>query len=313
MDLMQASSLGLFSETSKADIESICDRYAHGDCWCFALAQHQLTGWPLLQLQADGMPMHAAIRAPDGRIWDAYGLSSRDLVAARYAGSTEPDTEFQWASLNVELIYALSSPDEDDILCAADHLVLHLQLLPPGFRREVVDAAQARGVPVDALIQDVSGQAKMVPPDKARELLDELVDYYLEQGDLDALQQLSEFRLEGILAAMEHAVQGVFLGTEWRMRRSELWAAVLPESNPDAGGPVRLQYYDAHGFSGHGTHASLRVAIENLAREGYLEPDEGAMLRLQQLDSWASGMEMAERARKSWDHHEEEPSPAPGA
>jgi len=306
MDLLEASRLGLFTPAAKSDIESICDRYGHGDCWYFALAQHQLTGWPLLQLQGDGAPVHAAVRAPDGRIWDAYGLVSSDLVIDRYRASMEPDTEFQWASLSEEMIYFLSSPEEDDILCAADHLVLHLQLLPPAFRKLVVDAAQARSVPVDALVQPVSGENKMVSPAQAREVFEQIVENRLERGDLDELLRQSDFRQEAIRAAMEHAVQGVFLGTEWRTRKSELWAAVLPETNPSAGGPVRLQYYDAHGFSGHSTFASLDAAITDLTSGGYLVPDAGAMVRLQQLDTWAAGMQFLEKARQSWINHDVE-------
>ena len=313
MNLSDASHFGLFSPEAKADIESICDRYGHGDCWYFALAQHELTGWPLIQLQADGAPVHAGVRAPDGRIWDAYGLDTDSLVAGRYHQCFEQDTGFHWAALDTELLYFLSSPQEDDILCAADHVVMQLQLMPVSFRQQVIDAARVRNVPVDALVRSADGKNKMVSPARARVLLDTQVERCLEEGELDELSRLSEIGHEAVLVAMENVVDGEFMGSEWKMRRSDLWAAILPETNPAAGGPVRLQYYDKNGISGHSTFASVRQAIESLSRDRYLLPDNGAMLRLQQDDAWAAGMQFLDRARQSWMTQEgDAPTLSPG-
>lgn len=65
-------------------LDEIAQRYAHGDCVAFALATHRKFGWPVVELTANGVPMHAACRMPDGCLFDAYGRVSKDSVLARY-------------------------------------------------------------------------------------------------------------------------------------------------------------------------------------------------------------------------------------
>lgn len=61
------------------------DWYRHGNCALLAITLHDLTGWPLLLLDADPQGwVHAAVRAPDGRLLDIGGPDTAEDLAGYF-------------------------------------------------------------------------------------------------------------------------------------------------------------------------------------------------------------------------------------
>jgi hypothetical protein len=59
--------------------------YRHGNCALLAITLHDLTGWPLLLLDADPQGwVHAAVRAPDGRVLDIGGPDGAEDLAGYF-------------------------------------------------------------------------------------------------------------------------------------------------------------------------------------------------------------------------------------
>lgn len=94
------------------------------------------------------------------------------------------------------------------------------------------------------------------------------------------------------------AHDGHLLGIEARNGRGQTrWAALLPEmSSPEY--PVRIQYYDLDGLSGHSCFDSAEDALTEMVRNHYTEPDPGALGRLQQNPNWWESMRRAEAFRQ---------------
>lgn len=51
--------------------------FADGQCYAFALAMHEGTGWPLVGLMEGEVIRHAGVRAQDGLIYDVRGAYSK--------------------------------------------------------------------------------------------------------------------------------------------------------------------------------------------------------------------------------------------
>jgi len=70
--------------------EETRQEYLHGACWTFAVALHELTGWPLAWVR-DGskctewpMPVHGFCVHPSGAYVDAAGFVTAETFRARY-------------------------------------------------------------------------------------------------------------------------------------------------------------------------------------------------------------------------------------
>jgi hypothetical protein len=57
--------------------------FTRGHCHSFALAVHELTGWPIVGLfvDYDSMAWHCVNRTPDGRLFDILGLGVEERWA----------------------------------------------------------------------------------------------------------------------------------------------------------------------------------------------------------------------------------------
>lgn len=81
---------------------AILDRYAYEDCWKLAKASHDLTGWPIVAVgyrsanrKVEGIGWtHTAVRVPDGRCLDAYGLHEDNDLIDDYECFMRCDPEF---------------------------------------------------------------------------------------------------------------------------------------------------------------------------------------------------------------------------
>lgn len=62
------------------------ERWLHDDCWAFAIAVRDLTGWELGWVRdgAGGVPLHAYAVTPEGRMVDAAGYVDEAEVRRRY-------------------------------------------------------------------------------------------------------------------------------------------------------------------------------------------------------------------------------------
>jgi hypothetical protein len=59
--------------------------YLFGRCGVFAVALHQRTGWPIVNLtRASGQLVHSAVQMPDGRLVDYAGVVTPGELARRY-------------------------------------------------------------------------------------------------------------------------------------------------------------------------------------------------------------------------------------
>lgn len=80
---------GVLRKQHDLDVESIIDRYAHGECHAFTLAAVEQYGLGFVILrQEDGLgPVHSClvVSGPPALYLDAYGLSTMDAIVGRYA------------------------------------------------------------------------------------------------------------------------------------------------------------------------------------------------------------------------------------
>ena len=69
-----------------------------GDCVALALALHERTGWPIVQVvgERDGRQgFHVGVRMPDGRVLDGEGAHGREAWLAAYAADRMTREEFE--------------------------------------------------------------------------------------------------------------------------------------------------------------------------------------------------------------------------
>ena len=110
------------------------------------------------------------------------------------------------------------------------------------------------------------------------------------------LQELRETETRACQRLLD-AYGSELLGVEARNDRGQArWAALLPEMSSQEY-PVRIQYYDADGLSGHACFASAEVALTEMVRNHYTDPDPGALQRLQDDPRWWESMRRAEAFR----------------
>src|SRR5512135_312251 len=77
------------------------------------------------------------------------------------------------------------------------------------------------------------------------------------------------------------------LGLELRQPASDRWVAILPNPAPGQAA-FKLQYLTLSGLAGHQPYASPQAAYRAARRQGYTEPDPGALDRLSQTPAWAA-------------------------
>lgn len=107
-------------------LESISDRYAHGECGAFAMACYQryrIEGWHLVLFWKDRVPLHAACQTPEGAYFDAYGFVSLEQIQARYGVTLDPEETDEAG------ILAAMGFEDDDVSEAEDHLRLLEEVL----------------------------------------------------------------------------------------------------------------------------------------------------------------------------------------
>jgi hypothetical protein len=75
------------------------------------------------------------------------------------------------------------------------------------------------------------------------------------------------------------------LGLELRQPASDRWVAILPNPAPGQA-RYKLQYFTLSGLAGHQPYASPQAAYRAARRQGYTEPDPGALDRLSQTPAW---------------------------
>lgn len=72
-------------------LEIVRREYVSGTCGAFAIALHDITGWPIVGINGG---MHLAVRSPDGMILDHMGLSKDKAVLRRYGMVRAPILEW---------------------------------------------------------------------------------------------------------------------------------------------------------------------------------------------------------------------------
>lgn len=63
---------------NKNAIQGITAAFLEGECYAFAIALHRDLGWPMVGLMEKGTVWHAAVRDPEGNLWDARGRVSKE-------------------------------------------------------------------------------------------------------------------------------------------------------------------------------------------------------------------------------------------
>lgn len=72
-------------------LEIVRREYVSGTCGAFAIALHDLTGWPIVGINGG---MHLAVRCPEGGILDHMGLFEEKAILRRYGMVRAPVLEW---------------------------------------------------------------------------------------------------------------------------------------------------------------------------------------------------------------------------
>lgn len=91
----------------------LTSRYAHGDCVAFAAAVSRAFHWPIVEITADGRPLHAACRMPNGNLFDAYMESTEESVIARYENLAIDKSTLTVSAASEDRIMHWSGLDDD--------------------------------------------------------------------------------------------------------------------------------------------------------------------------------------------------------
>jgi hypothetical protein len=75
------------------------------------------------------------------------------------------------------------------------------------------------------------------------------------------------------------------LGLELRQPAHDRWVAILPNPAPGQA-PFKLQYFTLSGLAGHQPYAAPQAAHRAALRQGYTDPDPGALERLSHTRAW---------------------------
>jgi hypothetical protein len=75
------------------------------------------------------------------------------------------------------------------------------------------------------------------------------------------------------------------LGLELRQPAYDRWVAILPNPAPGQA-RFKAQYFTLSGLMGHQPYANPQAAYRAALRQGFTEPDPGALERLSQTPAW---------------------------
>ena len=122
----------------------------------------------------------------------------------------------------------------------------------------------------------------------------------LRDADLKETQPDFARHLREVLRPIQIAYQklmsqtkGAPIGVECMHTDGKRWAFIANEVS-DASYVFRVQYFDAHGFSGHFCYKTLGDAAEALIKEHYTAIDKGALDRLSMESTWIIGIKRSE-------------------
>lgn len=102
-------------------------------------------------------------------------------------------------------------------------------------------------------------------------------------------------RLQERTARRVAALGDITAGAIVRQQSGERWAFLLPDMTEP--GRWRMQYFDAHGFSGHGIYDTPEQLAGAAFAEGFRMRDDGALDRVQALASFQRGNYAADLIR----------------
>lgn len=81
--------LDLENEDVREEFEAQQRLYWNGHCISFAAAAHRITGWEMIAIDGQDLPLaHCGVRAPDGTIWDGRGRVTPDQFELTHANAT---------------------------------------------------------------------------------------------------------------------------------------------------------------------------------------------------------------------------------
>lgn len=85
------------------------------------------------------------------------------------------------------------------------------------------------------------------------------------------------------------AMSDSILGQEIKVPNQDRFVLISEDASEP--GRVRATYFQPNGFQGHITRDTLKVLIDEVVWDGYIELCSGALDRLSQSPEWAKGME----------------------
>lgn len=115
---------------------------------------------------------------------------------------------------------------------------------------------------------------------------DAVIDMIVD-GRYEDARSLQNARKEAYRQRLLASNGGEVLGITARSARRAAWVSILPEMSEPELGPVRLQFFDEDGFSGHRVCGSMDAALDDAVRDGYTEPDPMAMNRTFRQGRWS--------------------------
>ncbi len=105
---------------------------------------------------------------------------------------------------------------------------------------------------------------------------------------LEATLAASRLARSNVIAAIGDVTEGAIL----KQDGADRWAFLLPDMTEQ--GKWRIQYFDLRGFSGHGIYSAPCALVDAAISGGYVERDDGALDRVQDLPSFRRGCFLAE-------------------
>lgn len=117
------------------DLRDALSFYLDGECYAFAAALQRLTGWPIVALRTSEHDFrHAAVRDPNGRLWDVRGRVSDEDFGEPFGAHLPLDVR----EVTLTNLRTVRPVFDDSIDSAANYAEIALPDLPclPNSRRE---------------------------------------------------------------------------------------------------------------------------------------------------------------------------------
>jgi len=103
-------------------------------------------------------------------------------------------------------------------------------------------------------------------------------------------------RLRAEREAKREAMGDMSRGGILKSDHRDAWVFILPDVSGD--GAWRVQYFDCNGFSGHTVYNAMEACVDAALAGGFLQRDDEALDRVQNLPSFARGNFAADLIRK---------------